>query len=51
MCLQNGVGDTLLAVLPALCVQFHNSTHELSTRFLAEQRRHYYVRNAPAPHA
>jgi len=29
--------------LPDMCVAFHNSVHQLSARFLAEQRRHYYV--------
>ncbi len=38
-----GVEDAVSTALPALCVQFHNSTHELATRFLAQQRRHYYV--------
>lgn len=29
--------------LPDMCVMFHNSVHHLSARFLAQQRRHYYV--------
>lgn len=29
--------------LPVLCVKFHEDVQALSARFLAEQRRHYYV--------
>jgi len=39
----NGVEDKVVAALPDLCVLFHESVHKLSARFLAEQRRHYYV--------
>lgn len=29
--------------LPALCVSFHEDACALAARFLAEQKRHYYV--------
>lgn len=35
----SAAGDSL----PAMCVGIHNSVHKLNQRFLAEQRRHYYV--------
>lgn len=38
-----GVEQSVLDQLPNMCVIFHASLHGLSTRFLAEQRRHYYV--------
>lgn len=38
-----GVEPSVAAALPDLCVLFHSSVHQLSARFLAEQRRHYYV--------
>lgn len=38
-----GVEKSVLDQLPNICVVFHGSLHGLSARFLAEQRRHYYV--------
>ena len=29
--------------MPKLCVKFHVDVKDLSARFLAEQKRHYYV--------
>lgn len=39
----SGVAESVMKQLPDLCVLFHESVNELSARFLAEQRRHYYV--------
>jgi len=39
----DGKGSLAGDALPDMCVVFHNSVHQLSARFLAEQRRHYYV--------
>ncbi|WIA36351.1 hypothetical protein OEZ86_007670 [Tetradesmus obliquus] len=38
-----GADDKVARALPVLCVKFHEDVQALSARFLAEQRRHYYV--------
>ncbi|KAF6266164.1 dynein heavy chain 9 [Scenedesmus sp. NREL 46B-D3] len=38
-----GADDKVAKALPVLCVKFHEDVQALSARFLAEQRRHYYV--------
>ncbi|CAG9464833.1 unnamed protein product [Pedinophyceae sp. YPF-701] len=38
-----GIEDDMKEHLPAICVLFHNSMHQMTERFLAEQRRYNYV--------
>ncbi|MEW5299252.1 MAG: hypothetical protein WDW36_002285 [Sanguina aurantia] len=39
----DGIGGEVASQLPELCVVFHQTMHELSARYLSEQRRYYYV--------
>ncbi|KAG2424716.1 hypothetical protein HXX76_014292 [Chlamydomonas incerta] len=39
----DGMEPAVAAQLPGLCVMFHQSVQELTDRFKAEARRHYYV--------
>eukprot|EP00775_Hariotina_reticulata_P006671 gene6671-6895_t len=38
-----GMEDAVAKLLSKLCVRFHEDVQHLSARFLAEQKRHYYV--------
>ncbi|MEW5311651.1 MAG: hypothetical protein WDW38_003347 [Sanguina aurantia] len=39
----NGIGEEVTSQLPELCVVFHQTMHELSARYLSEQRRYTYL--------
>jgi dynein heavy chain len=41
--LGEGIGDGIIKQLPDLCVAFHEGVQDLAVKFLAEQKRHYYV--------